>query len=155
MNLSKLSYWLTAKLFPLNTVYMYFLNRPFHIFFTRISARHPHARGPRRRPCSAGILRGAERSVGRIAIGQYYSRDISAFCHFLQLFVYILCSTVPNPNTNSTSITDLQIAQRDCHKLSPFRSAPQIRPTPHFVACHMHSHILRLSDNNYFHAGFN
>ena len=48
MNLCKLSYWLTAKLFPVG---LYSEQDVSHIF-TCISARPPHARGPRRMPCS-------------------------------------------------------------------------------------------------------
>ena len=49
-----------------------------------------------------GTRQNAERggSAGRIAIGQFWSRDWSAFCHFFQQFVYNNQQLQPNPNAN-------------------------------------------------------
>ena len=55
MNLSKLSYWLTAKLFPLDTVYI--LNWTFsHIFYL-----HEHEAPARARPKVEALLTSPKR----------------------------------------------------------------------------------------------
>ena len=45
--------------------------------------------------------------AGQLAIGQFQSRDSSAFCHFLQQLYTTVCN--PNPCRNPTVITDPQI----------------------------------------------